>query len=59
MTKIIANIPITEPPTWAVWERRLLKAMNQSVYPFLDHFTRDDGEFIWKDRVKVFWGGSG
>ncbi len=53
MTKIIANIPITEPPTWAVWERRLLKAMNQSVYPFLDHFTRDDGEFIWKDE----WGG--
>ena len=27
--------------------------MNQSVQPFLDHFTREDGEFIWKDE----WGG--
>ena len=27
--------------------------MNQSVQPFLDHFTGEDGEFIWKDE----WGG--
>lgn len=53
MSQISSNIPITDPPTWAVWERRLLKAMDQSVYPFLDHFTGDNDEFIWKDE----WGG--
>ena len=53
MSQISSNIPITNPPTWAVWERRLLKAMDQSVYPFLDHFTGDNDEFIWKDE----WGG--
>ncbi|MBQ43669.1 MAG: hypothetical protein CME15_14560 [Gemmatimonadetes bacterium] len=53
MTRIVADIPIDAPPSWAVWERRLLDSMNQSVQPFLDHFTREDGEFIWKDE----WGG--
>ena len=51
MSQISSNIPITDPPTWAVWERRLLKAMDQSVYPFLDHFTGDNDEFIWKDEL--------
>ena len=53
MKQITADVPITEPPSWAVWERRLLQIMDQSVYPFLEHFTREDGEFIWKDE----WGG--
>jgi hypothetical protein len=50
MNRIIADVPITAPPTWAVWERQLLSTMNQSVYPFLRHFTREDGEFIWNDE---------
>ena len=53
MTHISANVPMTTPPSWAVWERQLFDTMNQSVQPFLDHFTREDGEFIWKDE----WGG--
>ena len=53
MIHISANVPITMPPSWAVWERRLFDTMNQSVQPFLDHFTRGDGEFIWNDE----WGG--
>ena len=53
MVHISANVPITAPPSWAVWERRLFDTMNRSVQPFLDHFTREDGEFIWKDE----WGG--
>ena len=50
---ISADLPITAPPSWAVWERQLLNTMNQSVQPFLDHFTQEDGEFIWEDE----WGG--
>ena len=53
MTEITADLPITTPPTWAVWERQLLDAMDQSTGPFLEHFTRSDGEFIWDDA----WGG--
>lgn len=53
MIHISANVPMTTPPSWAVWERQLFDTMNQSVQPFLDHFTREDGEFIWKDE----WGG--
>ena len=51
--RIIADIPIAELPSWAVWERHLIDSLNVSVQPFLDHFTRDDGEFIWQDE----WGG--
>ena len=40
MKSISANVPMTTAPTWAVWQRQLLNTMNQSVQPFLDHFTR-------------------
>ena len=53
MTRIIADVPIADPPTWAVWERLLLNAAGASAHPFLEHFTRNDGEFIWDDA----WGG--
>ena len=53
MRSIYADVPIATSPSWAVWERRLLDTMNQSVQPFLDHFTRENGEFIWNDE----WGG--
>ena len=53
MPHIAADLPIDTPPTWAVWERRLFDDINGAVQPFLDHFTRDDGEYIWRDE----WGG--
>ena len=53
MQHITANIPSTACPSWAVWQRQLIKSMNESVYPYLEHFTEEDGEFIWKDE----WGG--
>ena len=53
MQHITANIPSTACPSWAVWQRQLIKSMNESVYPYLEHFTKEDGEFIWKDE----WGG--
>ena len=53
MKSLTANIPLNDPAHWAVWQRRLFDALDQSVQPFLDHFTREDGEFIWQDE----WGG--
>ena len=53
MMRVQATTPISKPVDWAAWQRRLLSAMDQSVQPFLDHFTRADGEFIWDDE----WGG--
>ena len=53
MAVIVANVPITDIPSWAVWERRMLDSINQSVYPYLEHFTEENGEFIWNDE----WGG--
>ena len=50
---IAADTPIAQLPSWAVWERHLIDTLNDSVHPFLEHFTRDDGEFIWEDE----WGG--
>ncbi len=54
MERIVADVPMTSPtPNWALWERRLFDVFDASVHPFLQHFTRDDGEFIWNDE----WGG--
>jgi hypothetical protein len=53
VTELKATVPISTPAPWAAWQRRLFTAMDQSVQPFLDHFTREDGEFIWQDE----WGG--
>ena len=52
-TRITADVPVSELPSWAVWERHLIDLLNDSVRPFLDHFTREDGEFVWRDE----WGG--
>lgn len=53
MEPLTATVPITLPPSWAVQERRLIQSMEEAVYPFLDWYTRSDGEFIYDDR----WGG--
>ncbi len=53
MTHIIADLPVEQMPSWALWQRHLLGSMDGVVQPYLDHFTGDDGEFIWDDA----WGG--
>jgi hypothetical protein len=53
MQRIVADVPMTELPSWAVWQRRLFDDMGDAVQPFLDHFCRENGEFIWEDE----WGG--
>ena len=48
MIRISADVQMTSPtPNWAVWDCRLFDAF---VHPFLAHFTRDDGKFIWNDK---------
>lgn len=47
---IEATIPLSAPPAWAVWERRLIDVMNDSVYPFARKYTRADGSLIWCDE---------
>lgn len=46
---ISATVPCQEPPAWALWERRLIDAMNDAVYPFLEKYTHPDGTLIWAD----------
>ena len=53
MRRISATIPCAAPPAWAVLERQLLATMDQSVHPFLEKYTRADGELVWQDE----WGG--
>ena len=53
MTTITASIPCSRPPAWAVLERRLMDAMSDSVFPYLQKYTRaEDGELIWRDTLK-------
>ena len=53
MRRISATVPCTAPPAWAVLERRLFALMSESVHPFLEKYTREDGEYVWEDE----WGG--
>src|SRR5436305_341980 len=49
MQTITATTPCLNPPTWATLERTLIDLMNESVYPFLQKYTREDGTLIWRD----------
>ena len=53
METILATVPVTQPPAWAIQQRHLIKTMEESVGPFVDRYVRDNGEFIWDD----VWGG--
>ncbi|MEO8395360.1 MAG: hypothetical protein ABI700_20360, partial [Chloroflexota bacterium] len=47
---INATIPLVSAPSWALWQRRLIDTMSQSVHPFLAKYTREDGTLIWRDE---------
>jgi hypothetical protein len=49
---VTASIPLTQPPAWAVLERKLIDVMSESVHPFLEKYTHPDGELIWGDTWK-------
>ncbi|MEM3046667.1 MAG: hypothetical protein QW057_06230, partial [Candidatus Bathyarchaeia archaeon] len=50
MKRVEADIPCVPPPLWAVLERALIDVMSESVYPFLEKYTRLDGSLIWHDK---------
>lgn len=49
------NIPRIEaneavvPPSWALWERRLIDVMNEAGVEFVKRYTRSDGTIVWRD----------
>ena len=51
MITITATTPLTGPPAWAVLERQLFDLMDQSVYPFLERYTRPDGSLIGGENI--------
>ncbi len=46
---IRASIPAISIPSWAVWQRKLIETMSESVHPFLAKYTHEDGTLIWRD----------
>jgi len=52
MITIEATIPCSNPPAWAVLERKLIEVMDQSVCPYLDKYTREDGTLIFRDDFR-------
>ena len=51
MITIEATVPCTDIPSWAIWERKLIEIMEQSVYPFLEKYTNEDGTLIWGKKL--------
>ena len=43
MIRIDANIPVVEPPQWAILERSLIDLMNEAVAPIMERYVRADG----------------
>ena len=37
------------PPTWAVLQRQLIRAIDEAAPVFLEKYTRQSGELIWKE----------
>ncbi|MDQ3699657.1 MAG: hypothetical protein M3442_01915, partial [Chloroflexota bacterium] len=48
---VTATLPLLEPPAWAVLQRQLFSALDQSVAPFLERYTHPDGTLIWGDTL--------
>jgi len=44
---VLASQPLTEPPLWAILERRLMILMDESVEPLLSRYVREDGSILW------------
>ena len=51
MPTVQATVPALCPPAWAVLQRRLFEVMDAAVQPFLEKYTRPDGQLIWRDAL--------
>ncbi len=47
MQVIAANVPLIEPPEWAILERQLIALMNQAVDPVVARYIKEDGSVMW------------
>ena len=45
--RVTAQTHYDHPPKWAVLERQLIAAMNQSVEPLLEKYVHPNGEIMW------------
>lgn len=50
MLTIKATVPCHNPPSWAVWERKLLEVLDDAVYPFLEKYCDETGSLLWRDN---------
>ena len=55
-TKIIQGNIYTQPPTWAVLERRLIDAIDSAVPVFLNKYIRPGGTLIWRPPQRLLDG---
>ena len=49
MMPTIASSTPTQPPAWAVLERRLIDAIAEAAPIFLEKYTRPGGALIWRE----------
>ena len=47
MIELRATLPCPSPPAWAVLERHLFSLLDQSVFPYLEKYSRPDGSLVW------------
>ncbi|MFB6146589.1 MAG: hypothetical protein ABEJ08_02770 [Halobacteriaceae archaeon] len=47
MRSIEAGTPLSEPPRWAVLERRLFDLLSEAVEPVVSEYVADDGSLLW------------
>ena len=47
---LTATVPCQIPPVWAILERHLFDVLDQSIFPFLEKYTRPTGELHWPDH---------
>ncbi|SEG97025.1 hypothetical protein SAMN05444920_110188 [Nonomuraea solani] len=53
MTKLTANVPVIEPPAWALSQRALLDLLDGGWRLFSDRYTRPDGSLRYSGRLST------
>ena len=51
MLHLTATTQCEKPPAWALLQRQLINVFDQSVHPFLETFTQEDGFLKWDGKI--------
>ncbi len=51
MKIIQSSEPSVNPPSWAIWERKLFTVMSEAVYALLEKYTQPNGYLRWGDAM--------